>query len=428
MDRGELSFVAQFEGSRSVAMKFKQRSAAVDWRLLLISGAAFCATGAANIPEAQPAAPQTAEAAVAPAPASLWKPAAVRDLIDAIEASSAEGLRPDDYGLASLKAVLAAGEGPALDAVAQRAAVTLAHDYQYGRVGDRADLGWHIDRGTGSVDPVVLNGAVERGKLRTYLESLLPVDARYKTLKAALANAPDGAARDRIRANMERWRWMPRELGKDYLYVNVPSYRLQRIEDGAVLSTYTVVVGAKDTPTPWIAADAPSLVVNPWWNVPQSIIKSSNMRPGKAGYVFKASANGYTVRQPPGPKNALGRLKINLTNDQAIYLHDTPSKAGFAKDERALSHGCIRVKDIDQLAAELMSDGADPARLDEALAQGDTRTLQLPKRTNVYLVYFTLDRDESGNLVSYGDPYGRDAEVIARLDGHPLRTLQIASN
>ncbi|QJU57886.1 L,D-transpeptidase family protein [Sphingomonas sp. AP4-R1] len=413
-------------------MQFKRRPAPADWRLLLLSGAAFCAVGAGSVPDQPVTATAAALDAPAPAAAAVWKKSAVRDLIGAIEASADEGLRPEDYGLAALKGGLDAGESPALDALAERSALTLAHDYQYGRVGDRADLGWHIDRGQGSVDPMVLNGAVLRGQVRSYLESLLPIDARYKALKTALADAPDGASRDRIRANMERWRWMPRDLGRDYLYVNVPSYRLQRIEDGTVLSTYTVVVGAKDTPTPWIAGDAPSLVVNPWWNVPQSIIKSSNLRPGRGGYVFKASAGGYTVRQPPGPRNALGRLKINLTNDQAIYLHDTPAKAGFAKDDRALSHGCIRVKNIDQLAAELMSDGGDGTQLDEALAQADTRTLQLPKRTNVYLVYFTLDQDEKGDLVSYGDPYGRDAQVIARLDGRPVRDtrapLQVASN
>jgi murein L,D-transpeptidase YcbB/YkuD len=409
-------------------MKFKRQPAPANWRLVLLGGAAFCAIGAANVPEAAPMSAQPIETVTQAAPAGIWKASTVRDLIDVIQASADEGLNPQDYNPDALRAALKDGEGPALDALAQRSAIALAHDYQYGRVGDRGDLGWHIDRGTTTVDPIVLNGAVERGQVRRYLESLLPVDERYKALKAALADAPDGAMRGRIRANMERWRWMPRTLGDDYLYVNVPSYRLQRIENGAVLSTYTVVVGAKDTPTPWIAGDAPSLVVNPWWNVPQSIVKSSNLRPGRGGYVFKASSSGYIVRQPPGPRNALGRLKINLTNDQAIYLHDTPAKAGFAKDERALSHGCIRVKDIDQLAAELMSDGGDPSVLDEALAQGDTRTLQLPKRTNVYLVYFTLDRGENGELVSYGDPYGRDAEVLARLDGRPLRAMQVASN
>ena len=129
------------------------------------------------------------------------------------------------------------------------------------------------------------------------------------------------------------------------------------------------------------------------------------------------ASNGSGIRQPPGPKNALGRLKINLTDDDAIYLHDTNAKSAFNRDQRDLSHGCVRVKDIDQLAGELMRDGGDDSRLDEALATSDTRTLPLPRRWNVYLVYFTMDQDETGALRSYSDPYSRDATIIARLGG-----------
>ena len=129
--------------------------------------------------------------------------------------------------------------------------------------------------------------------------------------------------------------------------------------------------------------------------------------------------------QPPGPRNALGKIKFNLDNDQAIYLHDTNAKSAFNRDQRALSHGCVRVKDIDQLASELMERGGDGTGLEEALADSKTATLRLPKTWPVYIVYFTADTDESGSVVSYGDPYGYDGRILAALDGKPV---QIASN
>lgn len=379
--------------------------------------------------EASPNMGADAPASVPPAPVETpivqnqWSMATVGQLVEAIEGAGAEGLRPSDYYLAALRRVAQNGESPALDAIANRAALSLAHDYYFGRVSDRDDFGWMIRRPAEEEEqlPARLQQAVAAGDLSRFYASLLPTDTRYAALRDALSTEQDPAARDKLRANMERWRWMPRALGNHYLYVNVPSYRLNVMEDGVSVADYVVVVGANKTRTPMLASPTSSLVVNPAWNVPQSIIKSSNLRPGKPGYIFKASAHGYTVQQPPGPRNALGRIKFNLVNDQAIYLHDTPAKAAFTRDERALSHGCIRVKDIDQLAAQLMSDGdGDASRLDEALESDDTKTVRLPKTWQVYTVYFTVDSTEPRNLVSYDDPYGYDAQLLARLDGRPL--------
>lgn len=406
-------------------------------RGLLIGSAALALMGAASLPSAYDARATPVDAAPAPpalpAPMAMWSVSNAQLLLTAIEGARAEGLRPSDYDAAALRRAMAEGPGTDLDSVAQAAALALAHDYFLGRVVDRDGMDWHIARPEGAAMlPGALRRAVATGEIGTFFQSLLPGNERYQALRAALAGTNDAAERDRIRANMERWRWMPRTMGSDYLYVNVPSYHLQVVSGGEIASTYTVVVGAPDTPTPQMVTAAPSLVVNPWWNVPQSIIRKSNMRPGRAGFVFASSGGAMTVRQPPGPRNALGKLKINLINDQAIYLHDTNAKAAFNRDERALSHGCVRVKDIDQLAAELMRDGGDEAPLDAALAGSKTATLSLPKRWDVYLVYFTMDRDETGSLVRYGDPYGRDAKLLARLDGTPapaaMPAMRIASN
>jgi len=353
-----------------------------------------------------------------------WSQEALAQLIDVVASAGQEGLHPADYRLAALRQSASAEEGPALDALASAAALDLAHDYLLGRVEDRSGMNWMIARSPNETAGLAdrLRQAVATGKIREFYAGLLPSDPRYQALRSALATSEDRVTRDRLRANMERWRWMPRAIGSDYLYVNVPSYRLQMFREGIALASYDVVVGAKDTPTPQLLSPTDSLVVNPAWYVPTSIARKSGLRPGRGGYVWKATPDGgRRIVQLPGPHNALGRIKFNLDNDQAIYLHDTNAKALFGRDQRALSHGCIRVKDIDQLAADLLSQaGGDQSRFEEALASSETTTVRLPHAWPVYIVYFTTDTDESGNVVTYSDPYGYDAELLAALDGKPI--------
>lgn len=391
-------------------------------RLSLLAAAAV-----ALLAPSTPAMAQEPAAIAAPTPAH-WNAAAVRELIAAIEESRNEGLRPADYDLAGLKRVAAGGDGAALDALATASALSLAHDYYLGRMTDRSSMGWMIERSPYEAVqiPSHLQAAIDGHKLHAFFQALLPSDPRYAALRDALADAPAGAERDRIRVNMERWRWMPRTVSANYLYVNVPSYRLRVIQDGVQLSSYDVVVGAKSTPTPQMVTPTGSFVVNPAWYVPASIVKKSGLRPGRGGFVGRRLGDGSVgVMQPPGPRNALGKIKFNLENDQAIYLHDTNAKSAFTRDERALSHGCVRVKDIDQLATELMEQGGDDAALEEAMAGSRTATLHLPQTWPVYIVYFTADTDDSGTLVTYRDTYGYDAKVLAALDGKPL---EVASN
>jgi len=401
--------------------------------ILALGTSAIGLLGAAAPSDVLVAAPQVrSDPAVLAAPSSAprWTRDSARQLLDLIRGSAAEGLDPADYQPARIRQALARGEGVDLDAVADTAALSLAHDYYFGRVGDRSAMGWLIERSPYEAAQLTtgLQAALASGDLDRFFDGLLPSDVRYQALRKGLAEAADGPTRDRLRANLERARWMPRTSEANYLYVNVPSYRLAVMQGGQAASTYTVVVGAKATPTPQMISPTSSLVVNPWWNVPQSIVKSSNLRPGRGGYQFTSMGAGrWSVRQPPGPRNALGRLKFNLVNDQAIYLHDTPAKSGFARDARALSHGCIRIKDIEGLANELMG-AEDTAQLDEALAGRNTATLRLPQTWPVYIVYFTADADpETGALVSYDDPYGYDARVIAALDGNKLQMASTPS-
>lgn len=408
-------------------MKGLERNAALARRTIFLSAAVLAAVWTPSIGSSQQPDPAEQRMPVG----GRWSQESVGQLIKVIEGARAEGLDPAAYNLDGLRQMVGNGQGIALDAVADASAAQLAHDYYFGRVNDRSDMGWMIQRPAYEPQELAkgLQQAIASGELRKFYASLLPSDPRYVALRDALAQTDDPVMRDRLRVNMERWRWMPRGLGDDYLYVNVPSYKLQVMNGGTSVASYDVVVGAPKTRTPMLASPTSSFVVNPWWNVPSSIIKSSNLRPGKAGYQFKASANGgYAVRQPPGPRNALGKIKFNLANDQAIYLHDTPAKSAFGRDERALSHGCIRVKNIDQLAAQLMEEGGDTAQFDEALASPATATVRLPRTWQVYIVYFTLDGDDPSNLASYSDPYGYDEEILARLGGRPVgRAMQVAS-
>ena len=416
--------------STTAAATFPARSL----RRAIIGGLAYAAialTMAATLP---PLTLNAAEQAPAPLPSCAscaWTVADVDALIAEIAQAEGEGLDPVAYDAAGLRSIAErSGQSAALDAAAESAALTLAHHYLLGRVADRARQGWTIARTDD--DPAALaaglHAALGEARLRPWLRSLLPGDARYVALRTAYAATPaDSADHVRIRTNLERWRWMPRELGADHIYVNVPSYTLAVVDGGVPVSAYDVVVGAPATPTPQMSALARTVVVNPSWHVPASIVRSSRMQAGKPGFILTTLGNGTVAfSQPPGPGNALGRIKIDMPNPNAIYLHDTPAKALFQRTSRAFSHGCIRVKDIARLAAELVElDEGSPRQVAAAMTGYRTTPVRLQTARPVYIVYFTADADQSGAVTTYGDPYGYDSRVLAGLDGKPV---QMASN
>ncbi|MDO3403662.1 L,D-transpeptidase family protein, partial [Mycolicibacterium neoaurum] len=142
-------------------------------------------------------------------------------------------------------------------------------------VDDKAQFYWYIERNgaEGAALPGALAEAVAGGRTGEWLQSLLPQNRHYRAMKASLATTKDAATRTRLRANMERWRWMPRQLGTDYVYVNVPTYQLWVVEGGKIGKVHDVIVGAKKTPTPQLYVPATDIVANPSWYIPQSIIK-----------------------------------------------------------------------------------------------------------------------------------------------------------
>jgi len=362
-----------------------------------------------------------------PPPPLHWPADGLRPLLAAVDASRDEGLRPADYRRDALADAIESGASDAAtDTLATETALALAHDYADGRIRNRARFDWHVTHAP--TPPATLDAdlrkAVAGGTLDTYLHGLLPHDRRYVALRAALRDTPKGdddgeaegqsARQKHIRASMERWRWMPRALGDDYIWVNVPTYKLALIHGDSVVATHVVVVGAPKTPTPMLSANVGSIIVNPWWTLPPTVLREGQGKRYAAarGFVYVTIGGKAYVRQKPGPANALGRMKIDMPNPYAIYLHDTPAKWAFGKSERALSHGCIRVQNISALAGDL----TQPDAIAGAMTDLTTHTLQMQKGVPVYIVYFTAAPDADGKVMTYGDPYDRDDELIAALD------------
>ncbi len=345
----------------------------------------------------------------------------MEDLLGAVEQADAEGLRASDYRVEALRAAAGQRHHASIDALANTAALALAHDFAAGRVRNRHRFNWYIDYGgpgTAELERGII-AARTQGKLNEWLNGLLPTAPAYRALRDALAStAPDDRdRRDRIRANMERWRWLPRDFSSaDQLYVNLPTYRLDVVQRGHTIASYRAVIGAIDMPTPALSVPVRQVIANPDWIVPQSIVRRSHLRPGASSkYIFTTRPDGTVrVRQKPGPGNALGRVKIVFPNPLAIYFHDTPSRSLFGASERAFSHGCVRVQNIAALAASLV---ARPDRFGDALAGTQTRGFAPAHGWQANIAYLTLVPDEAGRLVDVGDPYRMDELLAGALDG-----------
>ena len=239
---------------------------------------------------------------------------------------------------------------------------------------------------------------------------------------AALSGGQPSRLEAEILANLERWRWMPRDLGEERIEVNIPDYEAAVIENGEVALRTRVVVGKEETPTPIFSDTMKFLIVNPYWNVPPSIIRKE-MLPrlaadpnyfSRMGYQVFSRGGHLVVRQPPGEKNALGRIKFMFPNDFSVYMHDTPMHKLFAESKRAFSHGCVRVDDPFRFAQTVLGQGWSEQRV-KKLIGGKERYVYLPKPLPVHLEYFTAFVDDSGELQLRDDVYGYSRRVKAAL-------------
>ena len=361
-----------------------------------------------------------------------WSVAQAEALVDVIRAIGTEGLDPSDYRLEAVANAIATGPSPALDEAASRSFAWLAEDLRDGRTPMDARKQWFVFDPDADRYPTgrLMKAALATGDIAGTLASLNPVHPDYALLRDELAKAAPGTKRAKlIRANMERWRWLPRELGFQYLMTNVPEYQLRLTVNDQIISTYRTIVGKPGrSATPQMAEMVEGVIFNPNWTVPQSIVKGEGLgarvlgNPGWAkrnGYTAKKGANGWvTVIQQPGPQNALGLMKLDMPNKHAIFLHDTPSRGLFDREKRALSHGCIRTERASELAVTMaiLGAGISPDEGAGHLTSRKYTKVGFNKQMPVYITYFTIGRDIEGNLATFNDIYGRDAPVIASLE------------
>ena len=271
-----------------------------------------------------------------------------------------------------------------------------------------------------------------------------------------------GSDEHRLVVNMERWRWMPEDMGEFHVWDNVPEFQTRVFKNGRMVHSARIIVGRVETQTTVFSANMRYIVFGPEWGVPDSIkvkellphlrpsyegggglfgfgggpvtdtriLDKQNMRVVYNGKVVDASSidwsqvdiRRFAFIQAAGPGNALGAVKFRFPNKHDIYMHDTPMRDLFNRSVRAFSHGCIRVQDPGRLAEVLLEEdkGWSAARVREMMAKGGNVEVTLTKQIPVHISYFTVVAAEDGTVSSFSDLYGHDRRVSAALSGRPL--------
>jgi murein L,D-transpeptidase YcbB/YkuD len=280
-----------------------------------------------------------------------------------------------------------------------------------------------------------LQEAVKRFQRRHGLEP----DGAVGAAVVAQMNVPVAERIRQLSLSLERWRWLPRELGDRHILVNIPEYRLEVWENKQIPLQMRVVVGKKDTPTPIFSDEMTHIVFAPYWNVPPDIAKNETLpsvmrnpaflqrmnmevldkggNPVDPGSIDLSNAGEYRFRQRPGSSNSLGLVKFMFPNSYNVYLHDTPADSLFARATRSLSHGCVRVEQPEQLARYVLGDQPEwtQERIAAAMRAGVEKHVKLTQPIPVYLGYWTA-RVSADNLVQFRDDlYGIDARQATLL-------------
>jgi L,D-transpeptidase YcbB len=298
-----------------------------------------------------------------------------------------------------------------------------------------------------------------------YLQSLHPKHEQFLRLREALLRMRGGEERDPVKAqgdqldirrriimNMERWRWMPADLGTLYVWSNTPEFMLYVVKDGKAIFADKTQVGTATDPTPVFSANMTTIVFNPEWTAPASVLVKSllpRLRKGNYSildkYAFSVSYQGnpvnptridwnrvnirdFTFTQKPGPKSNLGKVKFLLPNSHDVLLHDTfdARRKVFQQPVRAIGYGCVRMERPQQLAAVLLAEdkGWSASEVNELWNDGVNSPVSLERKIPVHLTYFTAVVDDSGKLTSFADIYGLDQKLAVALFGDKTMPAQ----
>jgi murein L,D-transpeptidase YcbB/YkuD len=377
------------------------------------------------------------------------------ELLAVLSTAGVHGLEPSAYDVAELNRARAAADEawigarfavervPEMDLRLTYAFLEHAADLLGWRVSPRRiDASWLAS--PKKVDLAErLRAAIDGNSIRATLESIAPSHPQYKGLKAALARgAKEGKREDdeRIAMNLERWRWAPSDLGERHILVNVPSSTMQVVEGDKPILAMRVIVGAPETPTPLFSDRMTYVVFSPYWNIPESILREetlprlaedpdylarNNMEvvgtsgelvdPASVDWSDAVATEGLRFRQAPGPENALGLVKFIFPNHFSVYLHDTPGDALFTKEQRTLSHGCIRIEKPLELAEYVLAgrDSWGKPRIVKAMQAKEEQTVKLAEPLPVHIGYWTAWVQEDGSVTFTDDPYGLDRKHAA---------------
>ena len=329
-----------------------------------------------------------------------------------------EGYRQMRVALGAYKALAAKGGWPALPA--GPSIKPGMHDARVPALRQR--LAWEDDQvPQAGADATLMDQGLSDALARFQARHGLADDGALGKGTLTELNLPVERRLGMIEANLERWRWAPRTAAATRIEVNIASQQVELYQAGKLTESMKAVAGRKADPTPMLMSQIHSVVLNPPWNVPNTIAVKELWPKERAnpGYFAREDIvirDGGQLQQRAGPKSALGLVKFDFDNRYGVYLHDTPVKSAFQRDMRNLSHGCVRLERAIDMTRLVLSDGPGAERIDGILLEGETTRVPLSRPLAVYLFYWTVFVDGTAKLNFRNDIYDWDTTLLRLLD------------